>query len=56
MENTITHVEIPVIEYQELIKAKYAIQLICQTRDTYGYTTAVIDAICKSFGYQVKTD
>ena len=56
MENTTTHVEIPVSEYQELIKAKYAIQIISQTRETYGYTTSVIDFICKSLGYEVKTN
>ena len=52
----VEYVEIPVEEYNELIKAKYALQLIGATRDSYGYTTAVIDAICKSLGYQIKTD
>lgn len=56
MENNTAYVQISVEEYKELIQARYALQLIGETRDSYGYTTAVIDAIRKSLGHQVTTD
>lgn len=49
MDTHTTYVQISVEEYKELIKAKYALQLISETRDSYGYTTSVIDTILRSF-------
>lgn len=49
MDTNTTYVQISVEEYKELIKAKYALQLISETRDSYGYTTSVIDTILRSF-------
>ncbi len=49
MEDTTMYIQIPVSEYQDLIKARYALQVISETKDSsYGYTTNVIDAIFKA--------
>lgn len=49
MEDNTMYIQIPVEEYKELIKAQYALQLISETKDSYGYTTSVIDTILRSF-------
>ena len=53
---TADEVTIPRVEYDELLKARFGIDMIGCTLGKYGPDDSVVNAICKKFGYEFKEE
>ena len=49
---TTDEVTIPRVEYDELKKARWCIELIGSTLNRYGGDDKIVVALCKQFGYE----
>lgn len=47
---------IPTATLVELQKARFAIELIGSSIDSYGVNTSIVELVCKHFGYEHKED
>ena len=47
---------IPTAKLLELQKARFAIELIGSSIDSYGVNTRIVELVCKQFGYEHKEE